>query len=92
MINGGQIEVRRDAGKLSQLIDLVSKTPLNGAQVSQIPTFEFPAGNPNQGVRMTSFDAFASEHSLDLSTISRILIPKDDKTRAWNAVSPQLPD
>ncbi len=31
VINGNQIEVRRDAGKLSQLIDLVSKSPLNGA-------------------------------------------------------------
>ncbi len=31
VINGDQIEVRRDAGKLSQLIDLVSKSPLNGA-------------------------------------------------------------
>ena len=31
VINGGQIEVRRDAGKLSQLIDLVSKSPLTGA-------------------------------------------------------------
>ena len=31
VINGGQIEVRRDAGKLSQLIELVSKSPLKGA-------------------------------------------------------------
>jgi len=31
VISGGQIEVRRDAGKLSQLIDLVSKSPLKGA-------------------------------------------------------------
>ena len=31
VINGGQIEVRRDAGKLSQLIDHVYKSPLNGA-------------------------------------------------------------
>ncbi|NOT04007.1 MAG: glutamine--fructose-6-phosphate transaminase (isomerizing) [Anaerolineales bacterium] len=31
VINGNQIEVRRDAGKLSQLIDLVSKSPLTGA-------------------------------------------------------------
>lgn len=31
VLNGGQIEVRRDAGKLSQLIDLVSKSPLKGA-------------------------------------------------------------
>ena len=31
VINSGQIEVRRDAGKLSQLIDLVGKSPLKGA-------------------------------------------------------------
>ncbi len=31
VINGNQIEVRRDAGKLSQLIDLVGKSPLTGA-------------------------------------------------------------
>jgi glutamine---fructose-6-phosphate transaminase (isomerizing) len=31
VINGSQIEVRRDAGKLSQLIDLVAKSPLKGA-------------------------------------------------------------
>ncbi|MBM4427833.1 MAG: glutamine--fructose-6-phosphate transaminase (isomerizing) [Chloroflexi bacterium] len=31
VINGNQIEVRRDAGKLSQLIDLVSKDPVKGA-------------------------------------------------------------
>ncbi|MBM3181963.1 MAG: glutamine--fructose-6-phosphate transaminase (isomerizing) [Chloroflexi bacterium] len=31
VINGEQIEVRRDAGKLSQLIDLVSKSPVKGA-------------------------------------------------------------
>jgi glucosamine--fructose-6-phosphate aminotransferase (isomerizing) len=31
VINSNQIEVRRDAGKLSQLIDLVGKSPLNGA-------------------------------------------------------------
>ena len=31
VINGNQIEVRRDAGKLSQLVDLVSKSPLTGA-------------------------------------------------------------
>jgi len=31
VFNGGQIEVRRDAGKLSQLVDLVSKSPINGA-------------------------------------------------------------
>jgi glucosamine--fructose-6-phosphate aminotransferase (isomerizing) len=28
---GGQLEVRKDAGKLSQLIDLVNKSPINGA-------------------------------------------------------------
>lgn len=31
VINGGQIDVRKDAGKLSQLIDLVNKSPLTGA-------------------------------------------------------------
>lgn len=31
VINGGQLEVRKDAGKLSQLIDLVGKSPINGA-------------------------------------------------------------
>jgi glucosamine--fructose-6-phosphate aminotransferase (isomerizing) len=31
VINNNQIEVRRDAGKLSQLIDLVGKSPLTGA-------------------------------------------------------------
>jgi glucosamine--fructose-6-phosphate aminotransferase (isomerizing) len=31
VINSNQIEVRRDAGKLSQLVDLVSKSPLSGA-------------------------------------------------------------
>jgi glucosamine--fructose-6-phosphate aminotransferase (isomerizing) len=31
VINSNQIEVRRDAGKLSQLIDLVGKSPLKGA-------------------------------------------------------------
>ncbi len=31
VINGDQIEVRRDAGKLSQLIDHVSKSPVKGA-------------------------------------------------------------
>ncbi|MBI5839406.1 MAG: glutamine--fructose-6-phosphate transaminase (isomerizing) [Chloroflexi bacterium] len=31
VFNGGQIEVRRDAGKLSQLVDLVGKSPINGA-------------------------------------------------------------
>lgn len=31
VINGDQIEVRRDAGKLSQLIDLVGKSPVKGA-------------------------------------------------------------
>jgi len=29
--NGGQLEVRRDAGKLSQLIDLITKSPIDGA-------------------------------------------------------------
>lgn len=31
VINENQIDVRRDAGKLSQLVDLVSRSPLNGA-------------------------------------------------------------
>ncbi|HVF26210.1 MAG TPA: glutamine--fructose-6-phosphate transaminase (isomerizing), partial [Anaerolineales bacterium] len=31
VINGDQLEVRKDAGKLSQLIDLVGKSPINGA-------------------------------------------------------------
>jgi glutamine---fructose-6-phosphate transaminase (isomerizing) len=31
VIHGNQIEVRRDAGKLSQLVDLVSKSPLPGS-------------------------------------------------------------
>ncbi|MCB0118428.1 MAG: glutamine--fructose-6-phosphate transaminase (isomerizing) [Anaerolineales bacterium] len=31
VINDNKIDVRRDAGKLSQLVDLVSKSPLNGA-------------------------------------------------------------
>ncbi len=31
VINGDQLEVRKDAGKLSQLIDLVYKSPINGA-------------------------------------------------------------
>ncbi|MEW6401445.1 MAG: glutamine--fructose-6-phosphate transaminase (isomerizing) [Chloroflexota bacterium] len=31
VLNGGQIEVRRDAGKLSQLVDLISKSPVEGA-------------------------------------------------------------
>jgi glucosamine--fructose-6-phosphate aminotransferase (isomerizing) len=31
VINSNQIEVRRDAGKLSQLVDLVGKSPLSGA-------------------------------------------------------------
>ncbi len=31
VINSNQIEVRRDAGKLSQLVDLVGKSPLKGA-------------------------------------------------------------
>src|SRR5215208_4928097 len=31
IVNGEQLEVRKDAGKLSQLIDLVGKSPINGA-------------------------------------------------------------
>jgi glucosamine--fructose-6-phosphate aminotransferase (isomerizing) len=31
VVNGNQIEVRRDAGKLGQLIDLVTKEPVSGA-------------------------------------------------------------
>jgi glucosamine--fructose-6-phosphate aminotransferase (isomerizing) len=31
VFNGQQIEVRRDAGKLSQLVELVSRSPINGA-------------------------------------------------------------
>jgi glucosamine--fructose-6-phosphate aminotransferase (isomerizing) len=31
VLNGDQLEVRKDAGKLSQLIDLVTKSPINGA-------------------------------------------------------------
>lgn len=31
VINSGRIEVRRDAGKLSQLIELVNKSPVNGS-------------------------------------------------------------
>jgi len=31
ILSGDQLEVRKDAGKLSQLIDLVSKSPINGA-------------------------------------------------------------
>jgi glucosamine--fructose-6-phosphate aminotransferase (isomerizing) len=31
VVHGGQLEVRKDAGKLSQLIDLVAKSPINGA-------------------------------------------------------------
>lgn len=31
VMNGGKIDVRKDAGKLSQLVDLVNKNPLNGA-------------------------------------------------------------
>src|SRR5687767_680030 len=31
ILNGGQLEVRKDAGKLSQLLDLVYKSPINGA-------------------------------------------------------------
>jgi glucosamine--fructose-6-phosphate aminotransferase (isomerizing) len=31
VLNGDQLEVRKDAGKLSQLIDLVTKSPIEGA-------------------------------------------------------------
>jgi glucosamine--fructose-6-phosphate aminotransferase (isomerizing) len=31
ILNGSQLEVRKDAGKLSQLVDLISKSPTNGA-------------------------------------------------------------
>jgi len=31
VLNGGRIEVRRDAGKLSQLMDLINKSPVKGA-------------------------------------------------------------
>ncbi|MCL5611029.1 MAG: glutamine--fructose-6-phosphate transaminase (isomerizing) [Chloroflexi bacterium] len=31
IVSGGRLEVRKDAGKLSQLIDLVGKSPINGA-------------------------------------------------------------
>ncbi|HEX2697729.1 MAG TPA: glutamine--fructose-6-phosphate transaminase (isomerizing) [Anaerolineales bacterium] len=31
VFNDGQLEVRKDAGKLSQLVDLVNKSPVNGA-------------------------------------------------------------
>jgi len=31
VLNDGQLEVRKDAGKLSQLIDLLGKSPINGA-------------------------------------------------------------
>src|SRR5512134_2231396 len=31
ILNGDQLEVRKDAGKLSQLIDLVGKSPIHGA-------------------------------------------------------------
>jgi glucosamine--fructose-6-phosphate aminotransferase (isomerizing) len=31
VLNQGQIEVRRDAGKLSQLVDLLAKSPIQGA-------------------------------------------------------------
>ena len=31
VLSGDQLEVRKDAGKLSQLIDLVGKSPINGA-------------------------------------------------------------
>ena len=31
IFNGGRLEVRKDAGKLSQLVDLVNKSPIHGA-------------------------------------------------------------
>jgi glucosamine--fructose-6-phosphate aminotransferase (isomerizing) len=31
IVNGGRLEVRKDAGKLSQLVDLVNKSPIHGA-------------------------------------------------------------
>lgn len=31
VVNGGRIEVRRDAGKLSQLVDLINQSPVKGA-------------------------------------------------------------
>jgi glucosamine--fructose-6-phosphate aminotransferase (isomerizing) len=31
VFNGGQLEIRKDAGKLSQLVELVNKLPINGA-------------------------------------------------------------
>jgi glucosamine--fructose-6-phosphate aminotransferase (isomerizing) len=31
VLNGDQLEIRKDAGKLSQLVDLVSKSPIQGA-------------------------------------------------------------
>ncbi len=31
VLNGDQLEVRKDAGKLSQLVDLIHKSPINGA-------------------------------------------------------------
>jgi glucosamine--fructose-6-phosphate aminotransferase (isomerizing) len=31
VLNGDQLEIRKDAGKLSQLVDLVSKSPIRGA-------------------------------------------------------------
>src|SRR5512135_2059301 len=31
ILNGDQLEVRKDAGKLSQLIDLISRSPISGA-------------------------------------------------------------
>src|SRR5512147_1015118 len=31
IVNGDQLEVRKDAGKLSQLVDLISKSPISGA-------------------------------------------------------------
>src|SRR5512141_3271196 len=31
VLNGGQLEMRKDAGKLSQIVDLISKSPIQGA-------------------------------------------------------------
>lgn len=31
VLNDGQLEVRKDAGKLSQLVELINKSPINGA-------------------------------------------------------------
>ena len=60
---------------------------LDGAQVGQIPAFEFVAGNANQGVRVGSLFTFVQKGALDRMTIRRILITKHDKSRARNLVS-----